>query len=51
MIYMAEVLTAIDVLNLKYGAITRSDPLRLVASAHLLYMHCDEYPQPKKMHL
>lgn len=32
-IYLAEVQT-IDTLNLKYGAITRSDPLRFVCTAH-----------------
>lgn len=35
---------AVDVLSLKYGAITRSDPLRLVDPAHLLCMHCDAPP-------
>lgn len=39
---------AVDVLSLKYGAITRSDPLRLVDPAHLLCMHCDAPPPPQE---
>lgn len=36
-IYLAEVQTIVETLNLKYGAITRSDPLRFVYSTLALH--------------
>ncbi len=39
-IYLAEVQTTVQALNLKYGVITRSDPLRLVGYVvHFLSRH------------
>lgn len=40
MIYLAEVLTAVETLHLKYGVISRTDPLRLVAPLHLVCLYC-----------
>lgn len=49
LIYLTEVLTAIETLHLKYGVISRTDPLRLVAPVHLLRTYCVAFDPTKRL--
>lgn len=49
--YVTEVMAAVEPLHLKYGVITRSDPLRLVDPVHLLCMYLLPMTSPKKLAL